>query len=301
MRLTRGSKASLAIVAMVLAGCGTARTSAGTAPPTSAPASTSPATPPTLTDQAVLQRALAAWADFPVNASPRPLVLPDGDDQIVASPAFGVSSNDQKLAFGEGAIDPPPILPSTPTEADGYGLITAGQAFRELSAGNGQSLTTTRIQTTSVTLGTASFDDDRGAVQLPAWVVTFGGGVTGSQEVLAVSPASTSPIPAPLLAVSGLSMFYQAELSSDGRTLTVDTGGAPPGSGPCDARYSLEVASSDTAVAIGVVVQPNPAPSDQVCGYPEMLTQLTTVLTAPLGARVVVNVQAQPVEVTESS
>jgi hypothetical protein len=61
------------------------------------------------------------------------------------------------------------------------------------------------------------------------------------------------------------------------------------------------VASSDTAVAIGVVVRPNPAPSDQLCSYPEVLTQLTTVLAAPLGARVVVNVQAQPVEVTESS
>ena len=295
MRLTRGSKASLAIVAMVLAGCGTAGTSAGTAP-----AGTSPATPPTLTDQAVLQMALAAWADFPVNASPRPLVLPDGDDQIVSS-SFGVSNNDQKLAFGEGAIDPPPTLPSTPTEVDGYQLITAGQAFRELSAGNGQSLTTTRIQTTSVTLGMASFDDDRGTVQLPAWVFTFGGGVTGSQEVLAVAPASIYPIPAPLTASSGLSMFYQAELSSDGRTLTVDTGGAPSGSGPCDARYSLQVASSDTAVAIGVDVRPNPAPSDQVCPVQAVQVQLTTVLAAPLGARVVVNVQAQPVEVTESS
>lgn len=285
MRLIRGSKASFAIVAVVLAGCGTAGASPGTSP--------------TPNDQAVLQRALAAWADFPVDASPRPLVLPDGDDQIGGS--FSVSNNDQKLAFGEGAIDPPPTLPSTPTEADGYQLITAGQAFRELSAGNGQSLTTTRIQTTSVTLGMASFDDDRGAVQLPAWVFTFGGGVTGSDDVLAVSPASIYPIPAPLIASSGLSMFYAAGIASDGRTLTVDTGGAPSGSGPCDARYSLQVASSDTAVAIGVEVQPNPAPSDQPCLAMAVPTQLTTVLSSPLGARVVVNVQAQPVEVTESS
>jgi hypothetical protein len=248
----------------------------------------------------MLQGALTAWVNFPVNASPRPLVLPDGDDQIVGSASFGVSSNDQKLAFGEGAIDPPPTLPSTPTEADGYRLITAGQAFRELSAGNGQSLTATRIQTTSVTLGAASFDSDRGPLQLPAWVFTFGGGVTGSQAVLAVAPASTYPIPAPLITQSRLSMFYQAELGSDQRTLTVDTGGAPSGSGPCDARYSLEVVSSDTAVAIGVVVQPNPAPSDQACPAMAVLTQLTTVLAAPLGARVVVNVQAQPVDVTES-
>jgi hypothetical protein len=272
------------MVAVALAGCGTGGGSAGASP--------------TLSDQAVLQLALAAWANFPVDASPRPLVLPDGDNQMGGS--FSVSNVDQKIAFGEGAIDPPPTLPSTPTEADGYQLITAGQAFRELSAGNGQSQTTTRIQTTSVTLGMGSFDDDRGAVQLPAWVFTFGGGVTGSQDVLAVSPASIYPIPAPLIASSGLSMFYSAGISSDGRTLTLETGGSP-GTGPCDAHYSLEVESSATAVAAGVVVQPNPAPSEQVCAVQEEQIQLTTVLAAPLGARVVVNIQAQPVEVTESS
>jgi hypothetical protein len=278
MRFNRGTAVSLAILAMALAGCGTAGTSAGTSP--------------TPSDQAVLKRALAAWADFPVNASPRPLVLPDGTDQIVASATFGVSTNDQKLAFGEGAIDPPPTLPSTPTKADGYQLITAGQAFRELSAGNGQSLTTTRIQTSSVTLGMAGLD---------TWVFTFGGGVTGSQAVLAVASSSTYPIPAPLIAQSRLSTFSQAELGSDGRTLTVDTGGAPSGSGPCDARYSLQVASSDTAVAIGVDVQPNPAPSEQACPQVAELFQFTTVLSSPLGARVVINVEAQPVSVAESS
>ena len=284
MRLTRGSRASLAIVATVLAGCGTGGTSDGTG-----------ATP---SDQAVLQMALAAWADFPVDASPRPLVLPDGNEQMGGG--FSVSNVAQKIAFGVGAINSPPTLPSTPTEADGYQLITAEQAFRELSAGNGQSQTTTRIETTSVTLGMGSFDDDRGAVQLPAWVFTFGGGVTGSDDVLAVSPASVYPIPAPLTASSELSMFYAATIASDGRTLTVETGGSP-GTGPCDAHYSLEVASSDTAVAAGVVVRPNPAPSNQVCAVQAEQLQLTTILAAPLGARVVVNVQAQPIEVTESS
>jgi hypothetical protein len=160
-------------------------------------------------------------------------------------------------------------------------------------------MTTTRIQTSSVTLGTAGFDSDRGALQLPAWVFTFGGGVTGSQEVLAVSPASIYPLPAALSSPSGLGSFGSVELGSDGRTLTVDTGGAPSGSGPCDAQYSLQVVSSDTAVAIGDDVRMNPIPT--VCPVQAVQVQLTTVLAAPLGARVVVNTQAQPVEVTESS
>ncbi len=285
MRLIRGSKASLAIVTVVLAGCGSAGTSSGT--------------PPTLSDQTVLQLALAAWADFPVNASPRPLVLPDWADQQPAGGALSVANVGQ---LGEGAIDPPPTLPSTPTEADGYRLITAGQAFRELSAGNGHSPSATRIQTTSVALGTATFYDDRGAaVQLPVWVFTFVGGVTGSDDVLAVSPPSLYPIPAPLTVRSGLSLIYSAKISPDGRTLTVDSAGPPGGTGPCDARYSLRVASSDTAVAIGVDVQPNPTPSDQICADMAGPNNLTTVLAAPLGARVLITVQAQPVEVTESS
>jgi hypothetical protein len=61
------------------------------------------------------------------------------------------------------------------------------------------------------------------------------------------------------------------------------------------------VASSDTAVAIGVEVQPNPAPSDQLCPDMAVLTQLTTGLSSPQGTRVVINVEAQPVDVAESS
>jgi hypothetical protein len=55
----------------------------------------------------------------------------------------------------------------------------------------------TRIHTSSVTLGMAGFDTDRGTLQFPAWVFAFGGGVTGSQAVLAVGLASSYPIPAP--------------------------------------------------------------------------------------------------------
>ncbi len=223
MRRIRGSKASLAIVTVVLAGCGSAGTSSGT--------------PPTLSDQTVLQSALAAWADFPVNASPRPLVLPDWADQQPAGGALSVANVGQ---LGEGAIDPPPTLPSTPTEADGYRLITAGQAFRELSAGNGHSPSATRIQTTSVALGTATFYDDRGAaVQLPVWVFTFVGGVTGSDDVLAVSPPSLYPIPAPLTVRSGLSLIYSAKISpgraDPHRGLGLDRPAAPAPATPATA------------------------------------------------------------------
>lgn len=282
-----GGLAALVTVAVLLTGCGTAQPSAG--------ASANPDLQP------ALQRALAAWADFPVGASPRPLVLPGGDDQVVASASFAVANGDQKLAFGQGAIDPPATLPSAPTEADGYSMITAEQAFRELSRGNGQSLTSTRIQTTSATLGIASFGSDRGPRQLPAWLFTFVD-VSGWQAVLAVAPTGIYPLPAPLTSQPGVGSVGGVELGPDGRTLTVEMAGVQEGTGPCEAQYSsLQVASSDTAVAIAYSVRLNPVPSDMACPAQAMPVRLSTVLAAPLAARVVVNAQAQPVGVTPSS
>jgi hypothetical protein len=290
VRGTRGALAALVIGAVVLVGCGSAGIRAST------PRGTAAASP-TPNDQTALPGALAAWADFPVNASPRPLVLPGGDDEIVGS---GVYSGDQKIAFGEGAIDPLPTLTSSPTEAGGYRLITAGQAFQELSRGNGQSPSPTRIQTTSATLGSTGFETDRGVRQLPAWVFTFAG-ISGWRAVLAVAPASIYPLPAPLSTPPGVQSPGDVQLAADGRTLTVDTGGALEGTGPCQAQYSLQVASSESAVAIAVLVRMNPVPSGTICAVQAVPFQLTAVLASPLGGRVVVNTQAQPIEVAEAS
>ena len=287
---------------MLLTGCGTVGTRAS--PPGNAPAtSPTPATVvPTPADQAVLQAALAAWAGFPVDASPRPLILLGGAQQTVTSPSFAFPNGDEKLAFLRGQIDPPIAWPASPGEAGGYRLITARAAFAEFMppAGTDDPPTSTWLQTSSVQIGTASFESDRGPLQLPAWAFTFDG-VPGSAAVLAAVPASLYPVPAPLSAPPGLGLAGSAQVGSDGRTLTVETGGAPSGSGPCDAQYSLQVASSDTAVAIAVDVHMNPVPSGQACAAIAELIQLTNVLGAPLGARVVVDARAEPVEITESS
>jgi hypothetical protein len=288
-------------VSLTLAGCGVPARSLGASPSPTTLASPSPTTlaSPSAADQLTLQEVLAAWAGFPVNASPRPLIVLGGDDQTVNSPGFAFPSGDDKLAFFLGQIHPPVAWPTNPGEADGYPLITPAAAFAEFmpTPGTYDPPTTTWLDTSSVQLGTATFTSDRGPYQLPTWEFTFGG-VSGSEAVLAVAPASIYSVPAALSSPSGTALAGGAELGADGRTLTVDTGGWESGSGPCEASYSLQVESSDTAVAIVVDEDFHPPPSSEGCSDAAYITQLTTVLSAPLGARVVVNADAEAVEVT---
>src|SRR5215510_3945677 len=71
-----------------------------------------------------LRRALAAWSRFPVSASPRPLVLAGPD---VTGPPAGFPSSAAKLAYEDGAITFPAVMPHGPVSASGFRVITAGQ------------------------------------------------------------------------------------------------------------------------------------------------------------------------------
>ena len=309
IRHASATGALVVAVSLALAGCGVPARSLGASPSPSAlisPSATdqvspTPTTPafPSAADQLTLQEVLAAWAGFPVNGSPRPLILLAGADQTMNSPGFAFPSGDDKLAFLLGQVHPPASWPTNPGEADGYPLITPAAAFAEFmpTPGTYDPPTTTWLDASSVQLGTATFTSDRGPYQLPAWEFTFGG-VSGSQAVLAVAPASIYSVPAALSSPSGTALAGGAELGADGRTLTVDTGGWESGSGPCEAGYSLQVESSDTAVAIVVDEDFHPPPSPEGCSDTASITQLTTVLSAPLDARVVVNADAEAVEVT---
>ncbi len=279
------------VLAALLAACG---------------ASVTPSAPATAPHpQNALQRALTAWAGFPIHASPRPLILLGGTDQSTLSGDFGFDDNgNAKLAFVDGMVDPPASFPSGPFAAAGFPIISARQAFSELTGekrpGGAIPPAGTRVHTTSVRLGSVGFATDRGTVPLPAWVFRFAE-ATGSMAVLAITPGSVYPVPTPLKTAVGVRGPGEIRLGSDGRTLTVETEGAPQGTGPCDSRYSLQVAASETAVAIAVDVRMNPISSNVACPDIAVSVKLTTVLAAPLGGRVVVNPEAQPMEVTAAS
>lgn len=229
-----------------------------------------------------LRQVLRAWSAFPANATPRPLVL---TGPAVADPVSGFPSGEAKLAYLEGAFRMPAALPSGPAAAAGFQLITAREAAGVLKsiAGKGPPVTT-RLTVTGVRLGTAVFDTDRGPRQLPAWL--FGlAGVRDPAGVLAIARSRIfTPRGRP---ANGRPFVADARLGRGGRTLTVQFYGAPSGTGPCSASYTLNRAFSPTAVA--VAVQEHKRDGTALCtavGYPR---RVTVVLPAPLGGRVLVD------------
>jgi len=242
-----------------------------------------------------LRRALAAWSRFPVSASPRPLVLAGPD---VTSPPAGFPSSAAKLAYEDGAITFPAVMPHGPVSASGFRVITAGQAaalFRPGAVTGPQART--RLRVTTVRLGTAMFVTDRGQRRLPAWLFSFAA-IHGPAAVLAVAPTQIFPPPAP--ADVPLPLVDWAFSRAGGRALTVRFTGAAAGHGPCTASYSVQAAESATAVAVAVIEHPH-AGGSVACSAVGYSRQVTTRLAEPLGARVVVDVVSRAaVPVTSS-
>ena len=245
---------------------------------------------------------LAAWAAFPADRVPRPLVLVGPS---VVDPRTGFPDGPSKLAYLERAIDLPASLPEGPQTADGYPVTSgaaAAQAFMSTRAKGPPA--GRRLSVSDVALGMASFQTDRGVVDLPAWQFWFGG-VADSAAVLAVAPSRmfvASPV-----ASGRAPRVTGASLAPDGRTLVIKFTGMAAGNGPCTADYTVDLASSRTAVAVDVHehahTSSSPTGSGGVActliGYPR---QVTTRLDAPLGARVLVDdTTGHAVPVTPSS
>ena len=231
-----------------------------------------------------LRRALAAWSRFPASASPRPLVLAGPD---VTGPPAGFPSGADKLAYEDGALAFPSAMPHGPASAEGFRVITAGQAaalFRPRAVTGPPA--PTRLRVTTVRLGAAMFMTDRGLRRLPAWLFGFAA-IRGTAAVLAVVPAQIFPLLAP--ANGPPPLVNWAFSRTGGRALTVRFTGAPAGHGPCTASYSVQAAESATAVAVAVIGHSHGSGS-MACSAVGYSREVTTRLTEPLGARVVVDV-----------
>ncbi len=235
--------------------------------------------------------ALAAWAHFPVQGAHRPLVLIGNDN--VNAPEFGFPDDETKLAFEDGTFSGPVTYPQGVVSRDGYPLTSAETALATMRAERTKGPPASApLVVTSVDLGTGAFQTDRGVRLLPAWLFHFRG-VQNPAQVLAIAPSRIFTPPA-RRSFSSTDLQTSApvgavSLASDNRSLTVRTGGAPEGTGPCTASYLLHVGASKTAVALQVrVVQHNPT-SGIGCALPAYTVQLTAKLAAPLGNRVVVD------------
>lgn len=236
---------------------------------------------------------LKRWADFPVEANPRPLVL----KWLVVDTPEGFNSGALKQDFAHGRWAIPDDLPSAPAEFDGYPVIGARRALQLLRGAEGGAGRGGRseLAVSDVHLGKALIASDRGPRRLPAWFVSFRG-ARGQSVVAAVAPEARwtggeSPTRTSDLRVT---------VDPSGRLLTLPYPSGPPSPTPCSISYEVRVAESAQAVALQAIPTRQPSPPDNpvtgVRGTCSMTTAArgdggaTTVvrLAMPLGNRLVV-------------
>jgi hypothetical protein len=209
-----------------------------------------------------------------------------------------------KLDFMNGAFDGPASVPAGPATADGYPVNSAAAAIallRSQSHGVPPSPSATHLTITDARFGAQKFLTDRGDRTLPAWLFTFAR-ADGTVAVLAVS-AQSAWLPSGLAAGDfGASFVNGARVGGDQRTLTVGFTGAAAGTGPCTASYALSLTESPAAVVVTVTESSHNSSAQTVCALAGYIRTATAVLTAPLGARVVVDaVSGQPIAVVGSA
>jgi hypothetical protein len=243
--------------------------------------------------------ALKAWDGFPVNASPRPIVL-------IGSPLSGprgFATEDQKVAFMAGAIDRPAHFPTAPATADGYAIVSADRAFAmlrsEASKVSGVA-TRTRLTITDVRLGKDTFETDRDSQPMPAWLFTVSG-ADGPVAVLAVAQEAQW-FPSGLVPGRGGEQYWAgAVVAKDHLTLTVSLIGAPA-DGPCGVQYDVELTEFRTAVMVTRIDHPNdsvPAVNGTpvACDLVGHLRKASAELRTPLGVRVLIDDLGYPIGV----
>jgi hypothetical protein len=240
-------------------------------------------------DSAPLNRALHAWAGFPVGSSPRPLVLLDG---YVLGPENGFSTTVARDAYGNGEIHPPTSWPTSPALSMGFPIIRAAAAFKKLTTSRTAAHpvgTPPPLSISGVQLGSGQFLTDRGYRTLPAWLFSFSG-VENPAKVLAVGPEAiySAPVTRGGTSVAQLS----ATVGAGGRRIVANFAGAPAGTGPCTASYALSVKESKQAVAVELISHAHGGPNAP-CFKPAYTRHATAELEEPVGPRVVVDASSE--------
>lgn len=221
--------------------------------------------------EAQARRGLQAWAEFPADRQPRPLILLSSAVQ-----PGGFPDGQTKMAFHNGLIEAVPGFPAR--------LLQALRGQPRASGG-------TPLLLTSATPGEREFVTDRGRKTLPAWCVRV-------QDVPApvwiLDPAVSAQSWQPPGHVFHGWHSGAAVLGSDGRTLTLSFAGSPKG---YTSYPGVRVLESGNAVAV------IPVSRELVTGPRTAVAhtrQVEAALTQPLGNRVLLDGTGSPVMVTST-
>lgn len=223
--------------------------------------------------------AVGAWADFPFDAVPRPVVLAGEAVQVER----GFATGEAKYAFLQGAIEADETVPAEP--------VLALRREPQLTGAPARS----RLRVAGAVVDQAAFATDRGLLMLPAWKVEAVD-TLGPILVLTDQARQRCWNPPPPLAAAGRGShsLHHATVDADGTTLTVFfTGSSPKYFG-----YRAEVI--ETAAALTVVPLGHLLPGQtrtgpvRAIGHPR---KAEVRLARPLDGRVLVNPNATPVPV----
>jgi len=231
--------------------------------------------------------ALEQWSTFPVNRDPRPLVLVG--PRIRTDQGF--SSATAKIAFLTGAIDGDASVPPAVLEL-----------LRATDWSGTMSLEPARPVVRNARLSEAEFMTDRGRQMLPAWRLESDG-VIGSIWVLDPESVRTEwRLPEPPLRPApfpGIPHRAQAaSIDPDDRHLDFRFVGRPENL--ADYR-SAEVIESPTAVVVlPTMMYREPFGPHSIVSPVGRTRSVSVELGAPLGARVLVDLDARPVVVSRA-
>ena len=295
-RKAAGRYASVLVAAMVLAGCtggGAERANDSFSTSSRAPGATDPA--------AAHQRArtvLSAWAKAVAAAGERASVTPVGEltGQIGDWELAVGDNNKRALMAGLVAADSPLSEEAPPDGQVAWqdGTTTKVPLLSALGAIVAIESTTsapcpdcTMLLVTAAQLTSGPIQTSRGPATAPIWEFTVQGTNVKITRVAIANPVVVAPGQAdPQLGLA----IDSASGSVGGTELTVAFVGAPdPGDKPCGEDYTAEAVESDLAVV--VIVTRHPHVTIGACSAVGARRTATATLAAPLGERVVLDLQ----------
>ena len=256
------------------------------------------------------QAALTRWADAVAVAGGPSAFVPVGDLTAQVGDWEEPVGDNNKQALMAGLVEAAVSLPTErPPDGqlrwpdgstDTVRLNSAQDALAGLKAdatGSGCP-TCVPLQITAARLTSGSVETSRGPVQAPVWEFTLKGTLVRLTRVaigasVTVAPPPWDPNDSPV----GISIDSASETPS-GLELMVEFVGAPgPGDQACGADYTAEAVESSLAVVVIVTEHPNIGLGG--CSAVGALRTAEVRLTAPLGARAVLEVkQGLPVAVS---
>lgn len=243
--------------------------------------------------------ALARWADAVGDPTRQRLVIVGELTGQEGDWEFAVGDNN-KIALMSGQVHAVRALPGAVPPAgevrwsDGsttsLALLSADQALAQIAAAAKPCDGCRPLRVTAARLVDEMVQTSRGPASAPAWEFGIEGTAVKVTRVAVADIVSVVPPPwNPNDSPGGLSID-SAHQEPDARVLTVSFVGAPDaGDKPCGADYTTEAVESPLAVVVIVIEHRNPAPGG--CLLIGMTRTAQVQLAAPLGDRVVLEVQ----------